>query len=68
MTVQKIGKIIALVGAILVFGALGAADCGTVSFARICVALVFRISITLVVLYLCCFVDPDEYIDEIEVD
>ena len=48
MTVRKIGKVIAIVGAILIIGALGAADCETVSFARVCLALAFRIPLTLV--------------------
>ena len=48
MTKRTIGKVIAVVGAILIYGALGAADCETVSFARVCVALAFRIPLTFV--------------------
>lgn len=48
MTVRSVGKVIAIVGAVLVLGALGAADCEAASFTRICVALAFRIPLTLV--------------------
>ena len=48
MTVRSVGKVITIVGIILILGALGAADCETVSFARVCLALAFRIPFTLV--------------------
>lgn len=68
MTVQKIGKIITFVGALLILGAFGAIDCGTITITRFIIALVCRIAITLFGIYLSNYENPDEYTDEIEVD
>ena len=68
MTVQKLGKIIAIVGILLILGAFGAAECETITFARFLVALVVRIALTLFGLYLSHYEEPDEYLEEIEVD
>lgn len=67
MTVQKIGKIIAIVGAILIYGAIGAADCGTVTLTRFLIAIACRVAITLFGLYLANYEKPEE-IEEIELD
>ena len=68
MTVQKLGKIITIVGFLLILGAFGAAEQETITFARFIVALLFRVPLTLFGLYLSCYEEPDEYLEEIEVD
>lgn len=68
MTVQKIGKIITIVGALLILGAFGAVDCETITVTRFVVALLFRVPLTLFGLYLSYYEEPNEYIEEIEVD
>ena len=68
MTVRKLGIIITIVGFLLILGAFGAAEQETITFARFIVALVFRIPLTLFGLYLSCYENPDDDIEEIEVD
>jgi hypothetical protein len=68
MTVQKIGKIIAVVGAILIYGAIGAIDCETITFTQFSIALVHRILLTLLGLYLAYGYEPVEQDEYIEVD
>lgn len=52
MTTHKLGIIIASVGILLILGALGAVDCGTITVARFFISLVFRVPLTLVGLHL----------------
>ena len=69
MTVQKIGKIITVIGFILIVGAFGAIDCGTITFTRFLIAIAFRVSFTLFGLYLSFYEKTqDDDIEEIEVD
>lgn len=68
MTVNKIGKIIAIVGFLLIIGAFGAFECETISLLRFFIALLFRIALTVFGVYLYAHEEPDEYIEEIEVD
>jgi hypothetical protein len=68
MTVQKIGKIVAVVGAILIYGAIGAIDCETITFTQFLIALAFRILLTLFGLYLAYGYEPVEQAEYTEVD
>jgi len=68
MTVHKLGNIIIIVGILLILGAFGAVDCGTITIARFFIALVLRLALTLFGLYLSKYEEPDEPIEEIEVD
>ena len=69
MTVNKLGKIITVAGLLLILGAFGAIDCGAITLTRFFIALVCRVALTVFGLYLAAYEkDPDEYIDEIEVD
>ena len=52
MTVQRLGKIIAIVGFLLILGAFGAIDCETITFTRFIIAMAFRVPLTLFGLYL----------------
>lgn len=68
MTVHKLGKIITIVGVLLILGAFGAVEQETITFTRFLVALLFRVPLTLFGLCLSCYEEPDECIEEIEVD
>ena len=68
MAVQTIGKIIIAIGLLLILGAFGAADCETITLTRFFIALVCRVAFTIFGLCLAAYTEPDEHIEEIEVD
>lgn len=69
MTVQKIGKILVIVGAIALCGAVGAVECDALTLTEFIIAVVHRFGVTFLGLYLCCYEKkPDEHKDWMEVD